>query len=114
MPGAREHLERLAAHPRPAGSPAERDAREWCRTTLAAAGFAVAAEPFSYSTIPGRAATPALGVDGIAAVCIGARLAANGHPWRAAVLLAAAGVVVATAGAWIRSEEHTSELQSPV
>ena len=101
MPGAREHLERLAAHPRPAGSPAERDAREWCRTTLAAAGFAVAAEPFSYSTIPGRAATPALGVVGIAAVCIGARLAANGHPWRAAVLLAAAGVVAATAGAWI-------------
>lgn len=101
MPGAREHLERLAAHPRPAGSPAERDARDWCRTTLAAAGFAVAAEPFSYSAVPGRAATPALGVVGIAIVCIGARLAAAGHPWRAAVVLAAAGVAVATAGAWI-------------
>lgn len=101
MPGAREHLERLAAHPRPAGSPAERDARDWCRTTLAAAGFAVAAEPFSYSAVPGRAATPALGVVGIAIVCIGARLAAAGHPWRAAVVLAAAGVAAATAGAWI-------------
>jgi hypothetical protein len=101
VPGAREHLERLAAHPRPAGSPAERDARDWCRTTLAAAGFAVAAEPFSYSAVPGRAATPALGVVGIAIVCIGARLAAAGHPWRAAVVLAAAGVAAATAGAWI-------------
>jgi hypothetical protein len=101
VPGAREHLERLAAHPRPAGSPAERDARDWCRTTLAAAGFAVAAERFSYSAVPGRAATPALGVVGIAIVCIGARLAAAGHPWRAAVVLAAAGVAAATAGAWI-------------
>src|SRR6185312_3928246 len=101
MPGAREHLERLAAHPRPAGSPAEGDAREWCRTTLAAAGFEVTAEPFSYSAVPGRAGTPALGVAGIAVVCIGARIAADGHPWRAALVLAAAGVVVATAGAWI-------------
>lgn len=101
MPGAREHLERLAAHPRPAGSPAERDAREWCRTTLAASGFAVTAEPFSYSAVPGHAATPALGLAGMAAVCIGARLAAGGRPWTAALLLALAGVVVATAGAWI-------------
>ncbi|HEX6806841.1 MAG TPA: M28 family peptidase [Gemmatimonadaceae bacterium] len=101
MPGAREHLERLAAHPRPAGSPAERDARDWCRATLAAAGFAVAAEPFSYSAIPGRAATPALGLAGIAIVCIGARLAADGHPWRAALVMVLAGVLVATMGAWL-------------
>lgn len=101
MPGAREHLERLAAHPRPAGSPAERDAREWCRATLAAAGFAVAAEPFSYSDVPGRAATPALGLAGMVIVCVGARVAAGGRPWTAALVLALAGVVVATAGAWI-------------
>ena len=101
MPGAREHLERLAAHPRPAGSPAERDAREWCRASLAAAGFAVTAEPFSYSAVPGCAATPALGLAGIAIVCIAARVAAVGHPLRAALVLAVAGVVVATAGAWI-------------
>lgn len=101
MPGAREHLERLAAHPRPAGSPAERDARDWCRTTLAAVGFAVTAEPFSYSAVPGRAATPALGLAGMAAVCIGARLAAGGHAWRAALVMVLAGVLVATIGAWL-------------
>ena len=101
MPSAREHLERLAARPRPAGSPAERDARDWCRRSLAACGFAVAAEPFEYSAIPGRAATPALGVAGIAVVCAGARAAWDGHPWAAAIVLAAGGACVATAVAWL-------------
>ncbi len=101
MPSAREHLERLAAAPRPAGSPAERDAREWCRSALAACGFAVAAEPFAYSTLPGRWATPALGVVGIGVVCIAARLAWSGRPFAAAIVLAAAGACAATGGAWL-------------
>jgi len=101
MPGAREHLERLAAAPRPAGSPAERDAREWCRHTLANCGFAVTAEPFAYSALPGRWATPALGMVGIAAVCIAARLACTGHPGAAAIVLAAVGACAATGGAWL-------------
>lgn len=101
MPGARAHLERLAAYPRPAGSPAERDARDWCRTSLAASGFAVAAEPFAYSAVPGRAATPVLGLAGIATVCVGARLAAGGRPWTAALVLAVAGAVIGTVGAWL-------------
>jgi hypothetical protein len=101
MPGAREHLERLAAAPRPAGSPAERDAREWCRQTLAACGFAVAAEPFAYSALPGRWATPALGMVGIVAVCAAARLAWAGRAGAAAIVLAAVGACAATGGAWL-------------
>ncbi|HXE59813.1 MAG TPA: M28 family peptidase [Gemmatimonadaceae bacterium] len=101
MPSAREHLERLAARPRPAGSPAEREARDWCRASLAACGFAVAAEPFAYSALPGRWATPALGVVGVAAVCIAARLAWNGRPGAAAIVLAAVGAGAAAGGAWL-------------
>ena len=100
MPGAREHLERLAAHPRPAGSPAERAAGEWCRAALADAGFAVAAEPFSYSSIPGRVATPALGLAGMAVICTAARLAMDGHAWGAALLLILAGAGVGVIAAW--------------
>ena len=101
MPAAREHLERLAAHPRPAGSTAERDAREWCHRSLAAAGFAVSAESFAYSALPGRTATPALGVGGLAAICAAARLAVDGHPWGAALVLVLAGAAVGTIGAWM-------------
>ncbi|MGH7648518.1 MAG: M28 family peptidase, partial [Gemmatimonadaceae bacterium] len=99
---------RLAAAPRPAGSPAERDAREWCRAVLAGCGFAVAAEPFAYSALPGRWATPALGIFGVAAVCVGARLAWIGRPGTAAIVLAAAGACGATGGAWLARVAVTS------
>jgi hypothetical protein len=74
---ARQHLEALAATPRPAGGDDEARARAYCGEVLASAGFAVAEEPFSYSELPGRTATPVLGA------LSGALFAAAGHAgWR--------------------------------
>jgi hypothetical protein len=74
---ARQHLEALAATPRPAGGDDEARARAYCGEVLAAAGLAVAEETFSYSELPGRVGTPVLGA--LAA----ALFAAAGHAgWR--------------------------------
>ena len=59
---ARRHLEVLGASPRPAGGEAEARARGYCSEVLRGAGYAVAEEPFTYSQLPGRAATPAFGL----------------------------------------------------
>ena len=52
------HLGVLARSPRPAGSPAEAEARSYVARELAGLGFAVREEPFSYSAFPGRYGTP--------------------------------------------------------
>ena len=56
-PGVR-HLLALARRPRPAGSPSERDARDYAARALLALGFDVREERFGYSAFPGRFATP--------------------------------------------------------
>jgi Peptidase family M28 len=90
---ARQHLEVLAATPRPAGGDDEARARAYCGEILAGAGLSVAEEPFSYSELPGRFATPALGA------LSGALMAAAGHAgWRGEPGLA---VGVLTVGASI-------------
>lgn len=101
MPSAREHLERLAAAPRPAGSRAEADARAWCETTLRALGFTVSIEPFEYSTVPGRLATPLLGLALVFVLCGTGHVGWRGHAGLAVAVLIAGGAVVATSGAWL-------------
>ena len=96
---ARRHLEALASSPRPAGGDAEARARAYCADILTGAGFAVAEEPFSYSQLPGRVATPLLGA--MSAVLF----AAVGHlGWRdqpqLALSLLAGGAALLGVGAW--------------
>jgi hypothetical protein len=63
------HLARLAARARPAGSPAAREARNYCADVLKRAGFQALEERFEYSAFPGNWATPIAGVvAGLAAI----------------------------------------------
>lgn len=96
---ARQHLEALAAAPRPAGGDEEARARAYCAAVLTRAGLAVAEEPFSYSELPGRTATPALGA------LSGAVFAAAGHAgWRGqagvALGVLVGGAAIAGLAAW--------------
>ncbi len=66
--GGARHLAALAREPRPAGGEAEERARRYAERVLEDAGFTVTREPFTYSTFPGRYATPIGGA--IAAVTV--------------------------------------------
>lgn len=98
---ARAHLEALAAAPRPAGGQEEARARAYCADILSTAGLAVAEEPFSYSELPGRVATPLLGW------IAGLLLAATGHlGWRndpvgALVVLIGGAAVLGVSARWV-------------
>lgn len=96
---ARRHLEAVAAAPRPAGGAEEARARAYCASVLAAAGFDVREEPFSYSQLPGKTATPAFGA------ATGVLIAAAAHVgWRGdagtALALLAGGSAALAGGAW--------------
>lgn len=62
MSAAREHLAALALEPRPAGSEAERRAREYCLGVLRAQGCDIVEHVFEYSTFAGKWGTPLFGV----------------------------------------------------
>ncbi len=83
---ARRHLEALASSPRPAGSAAEAQARAYCARVLRELGFVVREEPFSYSSAPGRFATPAVGVLFVAVLAVAGHFGWRGN---AAVALGA-------------------------
>jgi hypothetical protein len=98
---ARRHLERLAAAPRPAGSPAEAAARRYCRELLEAQGFTVSEEAFAYSTLPGRWATPAAGAGAMAVFLLAGHLGSRGDS-RGALLTIIIGLLAAVPlGLWI-------------
>ncbi|MGQ0714998.1 MAG: M28 family peptidase [Gemmatimonadaceae bacterium] len=98
---ARQHLEALAAAPRPAGGPEESKARTYCVKVLTAAGFEVREEPFSYSAFPGRIGTPLFG-----AVCA-VLIATAGHVgWRGSAgialgLLTGGSIALGIAARWL-------------
>ncbi len=98
---ARRHLEALAAAARPAGGVEEARARAYCSGILAGAGFDVREEPFAYSQLPGRTATPVFGAAG------GLLIAAAAHAgWRddagtALALLAGGSAILAGAAWWL-------------
>ena len=96
---ARRHLEAIAAAPRPAGGREEARARAYCASVLSAAGFDVREEPFAYSQLPGKVATPAFGA------ATGGLIAAASHAgWRGdpatALALLAGGTALLAGGAW--------------
>ena len=96
---ARRHLEALGASPRPAGGEAEERARAYCSDVLRDAGYAVAEEVFSYSRLPGVAATPAFGVLSVLLFAGVGHLGSRGDPGGALALIAG-GVGVAAVAAW--------------
>jgi Peptidase family M28 len=98
---ARRHLERLAAEPRPAGSAAEARAREYCATRLRELGFSVEEEPFQYSALPGRLATPLAGVASVALLLVAGGAGSRGYPLLAISLLGAGGTVLALGALWL-------------
>ena len=98
---ARGHLERLAAAPRPAGSPAEAAARRYCAELLASLGFTVSEEPFAYSTVPGRWATSAAGIGSIAVLATAGHLGHNANGRAALLTIAAALLIGVPAALWI-------------
>ncbi len=74
---AHRHLARLAEAPRPAGSAAEASARHYCAGVLESLGFSVVEEPFAYSSLPGRWATPAAGVASLVLLTLAAYFGSN-------------------------------------
>jgi hypothetical protein len=101
MMSVRAHLERLAARPRPAGSDAERGAREYCAERLRAWGFDAREEPFEYSAAPGRFAAPACGVALVLTFAAAGHVGWRGHAGAALALLLAGGIGVAAAASWL-------------
>jgi hypothetical protein len=101
MGGARAHLERLAARPRPAGSDAERVAREYCADRLRERGFDVREEEFEFSGWPGRFAAPACGAALILTFAAAGHVGWRGQAGAALALLLVGGAVVAGAARWL-------------
>jgi hypothetical protein len=98
---ARRHLAVLAASPRPAGGPAEGAARDYCARLLRDLGFSVREEPFEYSALPGRYATPLVGVCAAVALAWAAFLGWRGNPGGALAVLVGVGLPVALGAAWL-------------
>jgi len=98
---ARQLLARLAGSPRPAGGESEAAARRHCAAWLAERGFAVRAAPFSYSALPGRYATPLVGVAWIATIAAAGHLGAHGRPRAALALLVVAALLVGASARWM-------------
>lgn len=61
----KSHLEVLAARPRPTGSAANQEARDYCAAHLRSLGFSVAERPFSFSALPGRHTAQIIGVTAV-------------------------------------------------
>ena len=93
-PGA-EHLAVLGREPRPAGSPAERRARDYAERVLDDAGFTVTREPFTYSRFPGRFATPIGGAVLALVILVAVALGLAGAPRTALAALVAGGSAMA-------------------
>ncbi len=55
------HLERLGSKPRPVGSAANHEARQYCAEQLRSLGFTIAERPFQFSALPGRYAAQIIG-----------------------------------------------------
>jgi len=110
--GGARHLAALAREPRPAGGEAEQRARRYAEELLEGAGFTVRREPFSYSTFPGRYATPIGGAIAGATVLVAAALGLT-QPSRYGPL-AALAVGLLVLGAFARSMAGDGVLALPL
>ncbi len=101
---ARRHLAALAAEPRPAGGAAEARARAYAAGVLAAAGYRVREEPFTYSSAVGRYGAPVAGAASLLVLAAAALAGMRDRPAVAgATLLGALAALVAAAG-WVSRE----------
>lgn len=98
---ARRHLEAIAGAPRPAGGPAEAQARAYCGEVLSDAGFTLSEEPFAYSAFPGRVGTPLLGVAAATLFATAGHLGWNGRGGAALVVLLVGAQLAGTIGWWL-------------
>jgi len=73
-------LARIARSPRFAGSPAEAEARRFCKVELERAGLACTETGFEYSQWPGRWGPPVAAAAQVVTILIVARTARNGEP----------------------------------
>ncbi|MDB4914372.1 MAG: peptidase [Gemmatimonadetes bacterium] len=95
------HLEALAQHARPAGSVAERHARTYASRELAALGFRVREDPFTYSEFPGRYGTPVGGGILALAVALAAGLALRANTMLGMCVLVGGSVTTALFARWM-------------
>lgn len=95
-----EHLTVLGREPRPAGSAAEGRAREHCSRVLRECGFTISEETFEYSTLPGRAATPAAGLGWIATISLASYLGVREARLAPLVILVIGGIAIAALAYW--------------
>lgn len=93
-------LQWLAAAPRPAGGANEARVRARCGEILRSLGFSVAEEPFSYSTLPGRFATPLAGAASMGLLGAAGYVASKGGAVEALALLAVGGGGVGAIALW--------------
>jgi hypothetical protein len=106
VPGAedaRRHLAAIAASPRPAGSAEEAAARRYCERLLREHGFSVREEPFEYSAVPGRYATPLAGAFSVLALAAAAYVGSRGGPtagWSALAVLCTAAIPLVLGASW--------------
>jgi hypothetical protein len=97
---ARDHLVAIARAPRPAGGPAEAEARAYCARVLRDAGFEVREEAFEYSAFPGRYATALGGLVSTLLLLAAILTADRGRPGVAMAILTLGGAALAGAAAW--------------
>lgn len=90
---AAQLLADIAAAPRPAGGEEEARVRALCAARLERAGFTVSEESFTYSSFPGRFATPLGGLVALLAVAAAGHYGAHGRP------VSTIGVVLIAVGA---------------
>jgi hypothetical protein len=93
-------LRDLAASARPTGGPAIAAARERCTRELRQLGYEVSERPFTYSSLPGRYATPMFGASVAILVGFAGTQALEGGRFLPAVILVLGGVALALAGRW--------------
>jgi hypothetical protein len=98
---ARRHLEQLAVEPRPAGSAAEARARDYCANRLRELGFSVQEEPFAYSALPGRLATPLAGISSVILLGAAGQLGWRGHAALALAVAAGGGSLLVLGALWL-------------
>ena len=98
---ATAHLRRLAREPRPTGSAAVSNARDYCAQVLTSAGFQVRERRFEYSAAVGSYGTPAGGLAALALVVAAAALSLGSHAASSFFVLVGGFALIALGGEWI-------------
>lgn len=76
-------------------------AQAYAAGVLTGAGFSVTSEPFEYSALPGRLATPLIGAGLVGAISAAGHVGARGQGMAALLILLVAAVLAAVAARWL-------------